>query len=93
VVDNFGVKYIDQDNINHLIASIKKTYTLTEDWTGNLFCRICLDWDHTNCTVDISMPGYMRKKLQEYSHIVSKCIQICPKDVARSVSKAMSPTT
>jgi hypothetical protein len=28
--------------------------------------------------VDISMPGYVKKKLQEYHHIVSKCIQTCP---------------
>ncbi len=78
VVDNFRVKYVNQDNISHLIASIIKTYTLTEDWTGNLYCGFCLDWDHTNCTVDISMPGYVRKKMQEYSHIVSKRIQNCP---------------
>ncbi len=31
VVDNFGVKYKNQDDVNHLVASIKTTYTLTED--------------------------------------------------------------
>jgi hypothetical protein len=31
VVDDFGIKYISQDNIDHLIVSIKETYTLTED--------------------------------------------------------------
>ncbi len=36
VVNNFGLKYVNKENIDHLIASIKKTYTLTEDWTGNL---------------------------------------------------------
>ena len=36
VVDDFGVKYVAQDDIDHLIASIKSTYSLTEDWTGNL---------------------------------------------------------
>jgi hypothetical protein len=43
VVDNFGVKYINKEDIDHLIASIKITYTPTEDWTGNLYCGIFLD--------------------------------------------------
>ncbi len=36
VVDNFGVKYVNKDDVDHLIASIKKSYMLTEEWTGNL---------------------------------------------------------
>ncbi len=28
--------------------------------------------------VDISMPGYIKKKLQQYSHIASKQVQNCP---------------
>ena len=37
VVDDFGVKYATQDDINHLITSLKSTHKLTEDWTGNLY--------------------------------------------------------
>jgi hypothetical protein len=64
VVDDFGVKYVNRDNINHLIDSIKKTYTLTEDWTSNLYCGITLQWDYVNRHVDILMPNYIKKKLQ-----------------------------
>ncbi len=78
VVDDFGVKYVDKAGDDHLVASIKSTYTLTEDWTGNLYCRIQLDWDYENRTVDISMPGYIAKKLQEYKHIKSNKVQHCP---------------
>ena len=46
VVDNFGVKYVNQDDVEHLIASVKHTYTLTEDWSGDLYCGIKLDWDY-----------------------------------------------
>jgi hypothetical protein len=28
--------------------------------------------------VEISMPGYIKKKLQQYSHIASKWVQNCP---------------
>ncbi len=31
VVDGFGVKYVNKDDVDHLIASIKKNYMLTKD--------------------------------------------------------------
>jgi hypothetical protein len=78
VVDDFGVKYEKKEDAEHLIASIKATYRLTKDWTGNLYCGITLDLDYANCTVDISMPGYIRKKLQEYNHVLPGQLQACP---------------
>jgi hypothetical protein len=79
VVDDFGVKYVGKEHADHLIASIKSTYKkLTEDWTGSLYCRITLEWDYVGRTVDISMPGYIKKKLQEYKHLLPGRIQNCP---------------
>jgi hypothetical protein len=78
-VDDFGVKYVEQQHADHLIASIKNTYKkLTEDWTGSLYCGIMLDWDYVGRTVDISMPGYIKKKLQEYNHLLLGRIQYYP---------------
>jgi hypothetical protein len=48
VVNNFGVKYVNKENVNHLISSIKKYHSLTKDWTRNLYCGIQLDWDYDN---------------------------------------------
>jgi hypothetical protein len=78
VVNDFGVKFVNKDDINHLISSIKKTYTLTEDWTGNLYFGMMLEWDYVRQMVDISMPGYIKKKLQEYDHIMPRKLQQCP---------------
>jgi hypothetical protein len=78
MVNNFGVKYINDDDIKNLIASLKTMYKLTEDWTGDLYCGIALDWDYINRTVDISMPGYIKKKIQEYGHLVPGQTQECP---------------
>ncbi len=78
LVDDFGVKYVNKDDVDHLIASIKKNYMLTKDWTGNLYCGIQLNWDYAGRTVDISMSGYIKKKLQEYGHIMPRKIQACP---------------
>jgi hypothetical protein len=43
VVDDFGVKYENKEDVECLIPSIKSTYKLTKDWTGNLYCGISLD--------------------------------------------------
>ena len=71
VVNDFGIKYVGKEHADHLIASIKSTYKkLTEDWTGSLYCGITLEWDYVGRTVDISMPRYIKKKLQEYMHLL-----------------------
>jgi hypothetical protein len=78
VVDDFGVKYVGKEHVDHLIASIKKKYELTEDWTGDLYCGIKLKWDYDARTVDLSMPGYIKKVLQKYKHRMPKSPQHCP---------------
>jgi len=79
VVDDFGVKYVGKEHADHLIASIRSTYKkLTEDWTGSLYCGISIEWDYVGRTVDISMPGYITKKLQEYKHLLPGRVQNCP---------------
>jgi hypothetical protein len=78
VVDNFGVKYTNQGDMDHLIGSLKKDYELTEDWDGALYCRIKLKWDYDACTLDISMPVYIIKQLQKYKHASPPRLQHCP---------------
>jgi hypothetical protein len=78
VVDDFGVKYVGKQHADHLIECFKETYKLSEDWTGSLYCGITLDWNYKNGYVDISMPGYIKKKLQEYGHMIPAGVQTCP---------------
>jgi hypothetical protein len=72
IVDNFWVKFVKKDNVDHLISSIKKMHPLTKDWTDNVHSGITLEWDYVNCMDDILMLGYIKKKLQEYEHVMSK---------------------
>ena len=78
VVDDFGVKYVGKEHADHLIACIKEKYQLTEDWTGDLYCGINLEWDYRKRTLDISMPGYVKRQLLKYKHIVAPRPQHCP---------------
>jgi hypothetical protein len=59
VADDFGVKYVGKEHVDHLIWCITQKYELTEDWTGNLYWGIKLNWDYDPRSLDISMPGYI----------------------------------
>jgi len=68
VVDDFGVKYIGKEHALHLINCLQEEYKLTIDWEGSIFCGIKLDWDYTNRTVVLSMPGYVDRALTRFNH-------------------------
>jgi hypothetical protein len=57
VVNNFGVKYVGKEHVDHLIRCIKEQYELTEDWTGDLYCGIKLKWDYEARMVNLSIPA------------------------------------
>jgi hypothetical protein len=98
VVDDFGMKYTRQEDIDHLIKCIKKKYELTEDWDGNLYCGICLKWDYNAHTLEISKPGYIIKQLQKYKHASPPKPQHCPyapqpKQFGSKAQRLLSPDT
>jgi hypothetical protein len=68
VVDDFGVKYIGREHAEHLMACIRKNYNISSDWNGSAYCGLTLDWDYKKCTVDLSMPGYIKAALHKYKH-------------------------
>ncbi len=78
VVNDFGVKYVNKADVEYLLESLHTTYKLTADWTRDLYCGITLGWNYDKRYVDISMPGYIKKKLQEYGQVVPNRLQSCP---------------
>eukprot|EP00804_Cyclotella_cryptica_P028854 CCRYP_008428-RA/>CCRYP_008428-RA protein AED:0.23 eAED:0.27 QI:0/0/0/1/0/0/2/0/267 len=78
VVDKFGIKYVGEDNFNHLINALQQHYDVTIDKEGKLYCGITLDWEYHERTLDISMPGYVHKQLIKYNHPMPKSPQHCP---------------
>ena len=38
IVDNFGVKYVGKQHVDHLVTVLKKYNNITEYWTGGI-CR------------------------------------------------------
>jgi hypothetical protein len=68
VVDDFGVKYIEQKDADHLIHALKQLYEISIDWTGSLYLGLTLKWDYNKRTVEVSMPGYVRAALLRFQH-------------------------
>ena len=60
-MDDFGVKYIGEDNSRHIINSLKEEFTISEDWKGGLYCWINLKCDYDKQTLDIRMIVYIQK--------------------------------
>ena len=72
VVEDFGVKFTRQEDVDHLRNVLERDYTVTEDWTGKRYIEITLDWDYKQRRVHLSMPNYVKKALQLFQHKVRK---------------------
>jgi hypothetical protein len=68
VVDDFGIKYVCDNDLDHLINALQHKYTISIDKTGAKYCGLDLNWAYNNGTVDISMPGYIERALARFEH-------------------------
>ena len=67
-VDDFGVKYYNEDDANHLINVLKKYYPISLDREGKNYCGLTIHWHYDEGYVDVEMPNYVTKKLQNFQH-------------------------
>ena len=68
VVDDFGIRYTNKADANHLIATLETHYQVSLDWSGARYCGLTLQWDYAARTCDISMPGYIDRALKRFQH-------------------------
>jgi Reverse transcriptase (RNA-dependent DNA polymerase) len=68
VVDDFGIKYTDKQDLHHLIGALQAKYKISEDHTGSKYCGMTIVWDYERGTCDISMPGYVERALERFAH-------------------------
>ena len=78
VVDDFGVKYTRKEDVDDLLAVLKNEYEVSEDWKGERYIGLTLDWDYNNQQVHLSMPGYINDALIEFGHPRPKRKQPAP---------------
>jgi len=77
-VDDFGVKFINETDVNHLIQTLKQDYEIEEDWEGTQYLGITLDWDYKKPNVHLSMPGFVEQALACFGHLMPKQLQHQP---------------
>ena len=68
VVDDFGIKYVKDEDAQYLIDSLTPHYDITVNQEGKRFIGLTLEWDYKNRRVHISMPGYVIKALARFHH-------------------------
>ena len=68
VVDDFLVKYTEEEHAQHFIATLKQHYTITVDMEAKQYLGLQLDWNYKERYVDVSMPGYVDKALARFQH-------------------------
>jgi hypothetical protein len=66
VVDDFGIKYSNTEDVNHYISTLKSLYELKIDWQGSKYLGFTIKFDHDMLTVSLSMPDYVPKMLQRF---------------------------
>ena len=60
-VDDYGIKYSDQDDADHLLTALYSDYEIVVNTVGFLFCELAQKWDYRNKYVDISMSNNVQK--------------------------------
>jgi hypothetical protein len=78
VVDDFLVQYTVPDDFAHLATTLSNHYGITTDTGVTKFCGITLQWDYREGHVTLSMPGYIEKALQRFTHPLPKRPQHSP---------------
>eukprot|EP00536_Pseudo-nitzschia_multiseries_P014224 jgi/Psemu1/214116/e_gw1.673.25.1 len=69
VVDDFGIKYTQQEDVDHLVKAVGTKYTFKVDWSGKQYVGVHLNWDYDKREVKLSMDGYMVQALKEFEHM------------------------
>jgi len=63
VVDDFGIKYVNEEKL-HLLNALKDRYTIATDVTGANYCGLSLLWNYKDRTLEMSMPKYIPSLLE-----------------------------
>jgi hypothetical protein len=82
VVDSFGIRYTYKQDVEDLIAIINKEYKCSQDWTGNRYIGLTLNWNYEIHYVNLSIPGYIARALQSLVHPTHERPEHAPYDYA-----------
>ena len=69
VVDDFGIKYTDSADADHLLHVLRELYIMTEDrGLEQKFVGITIKHNRSRRVMHLSMPGYVEKAIVRFGH-------------------------
>ena len=78
VVDDFRIKYVNNDDVQHLIRIMQEIYTFKVDFNAKQYIDIDLKWDYDKQELICSMIGCVKQALKELEHFPSNRHQSAP---------------
>ena len=67
-VDDFEVKYVGEQHVDHLMTVLSNHYTNSSAWTGLCYLGLDLDWDCEKHDLNLSMLSYIQDTLTRFHH-------------------------
>ncbi len=64
------MKFINKEDVKHLASVLKQDYEININWEGMLYLGLMLNRDYTKRKDNLSMPGYIEKKLVQFGHVL-----------------------
>jgi hypothetical protein len=68
-VDNFGIKYVGPEQVEHLSGILKEHYKCSQDWSGARYLGMTINWDYINKSFHVSMLDYVLEALICFQHV------------------------
>ena len=76
------MKYVNKEDVDHLMSVLKEDYSVTEDWKGERYIGMHLRWEYNEGKVHVAMPGYVARALAEFHHQTPRRKEDSPYDMA-----------
>ena len=93
VVDDFGIGYSKQEDLDHLLHALQSHYNISTDLKGSTYIGLNIEWDYNAHTVDISMPGFIERALLRFKHNKPARAQHSPHRAAPTIYGAKQQLT
>ena len=77
-VDDFGIKFFNEDDKSHLLNALRDNYKVTIDETGQNYLGYTIEWNYIDGYVDIDMHKYIPKARKRFQHQDPKSPQHAP---------------
>ncbi|KAL7475369.1 hypothetical protein ACHAW6_001287 [Cyclotella cf. meneghiniana] len=77
VVNNFGVKHVGDEHLQHLLQALREHFLVTTDQTGSHCIGIMLDWDMPRDRCICSCPDTLTKLCNTFSMQNHRSHNIC----------------